>query len=595
MVIRITKRILLFLLIGAGSLCAAQAGGLTTAGTLTLSPTFECIGVKAAFSNDDNQNNSAVIQFRVAGSSAWINAYTPLIDRRAEIAGTPNPYANQARVSIVGLVANTSYDVQVIWIDPDGISGSNPVRASITTLSLTPAFGGRTITATNDAEVAEALKPSGSARPGDTVRINAGNYSPIAIARSGTPSAWIKVECDSAGRTSISGVGGINIRFAGGVQYVYLQYCRLTPSDATAVTIGANANHIFIKGITIEGVSTTCATAAPRYLERYSDSGINIAGTATDIYVLGNSITAGSALELCTGTPVSTSPATGIQYAGSVNDRPMQIVICDNTVTGGFRDSITSDSAPNFSENVDQCRNTVSGYKDDGIESKGSNVNVRLWGNIATVTPGSLAATCLAANTITSARSHNQYGPLYAFRSTCSVNTAVSSGQTVFKIGGAQTYIFHYTVDTSATGTVSRARWDGFVDSAANEGPYNNLVAKNNILVTNGNAIVGWSAGAILNYNLYKTAGVTTFASRWDRGVAFPQFGLFVSSTRQELNGKCAPSGNACTIRPGTDSTLHIAATSPAYQAGVDLPNFNGADSAWPFRGSAPSIGAYEP
>jgi hypothetical protein len=594
---RFVKRGLLIALIWVCSLCAAQETGIATApGALILSPTFECIGVKAPFSNDDNQSNSALIQYRATGSSTWMNAYPPLVDRRAMITGTPNPYANQARVSIVGLTPNTNYEVQVIWTDSDGVSGSNPVRATVRTLSLTPNFGGRTISVTNDAEVTEALKQTGSARPGDTVRMAAGNYKPVVIARSGTPDAWIKVECDPTGRTNISGIGDINVRFAQSVQYVYFQYCRLTPSDTSALVIAGNANHIFVKDITIEAVSTTCATAgAPRYEARYGDAGIRISGTSTDIYILGNTISAGKALESCTGTPVHYSPATGIFYGGTVNNRPMQIVICDNAVTGAFRDSITSDSAPAFGENVDQCRNKVSGYKDDGIESKGSNVNVRLWGNISTVDQTSLAATCLATNTITSANSHNQYGPLYAFRSTCSVATAVSSGATVFKLGGAQTYVFHYTVDTSATGTTSRTRWDGFVDSAGNSGPYNNLVAKNNILIVNGNAIAGWGPGAILDYNLYRTVGATNFARAWSKIGPLANFAAFTSATGQERNGKCSPAGNACNIRPGIDSTLRIDATSPAYQAGTSLPNFNGTGSAWPFRGSAPSIGAYEP
>ena len=594
-VMRIAKRALLIVLICGSSLCGAQSPALTIPGALILSPTFECIGVKAPFDNDDNQSNSAVIQYRASGSTAWINAYAPLIDRRPVVTGTPNPYANQARVSIVGLKPNTSYEVQVIWTDSDGVSGTNPIRATTTTLSLTPPFGGRTINATNDAQVADALKQTGSARPGDTIRIAPGSYKPITIARSGTPSAWIKVECDPTGATNISGTGDINVRFTQGVEYVYFQYCRLNPSETSAVNIAGNANHIFIKNITIEAVSTTCGTAAPRYEARYGDAGIRISGTSTDIYIFENTITAGEALGPCTATPVSNSPATGIFYGGTVNNRPMQIVICDNTVTGAFRDSITSDSAPNFGENVDQCRNKVSGYKDDGIESKGSNVNVRLWGNTSTIGPDTLSATCLATNTNTTPNAHNQYGPLYAFRSTCTVATTTSFGQTVFKLGGAQTYLFHYTVDASATGTISRTRWDGLVNSSGNSGPYNNLVAKNNILITNGTAIAGWGTGTILDYNLYRTAGATNFARGWDRTGVHASFGAFTSATGQEQHGKCSPSGNACNIRPGIDSTLRIDPTSPAYQAGADLPNFNGTGSAWPFRGSAPSIGAYEP
>src|SRR2546426_11677413 len=93
-----------------------------TPGVVTLAATFESISVTAQFTGDANANATVAVQYRVTGSGAFKNAYTPFIDRRVVIAGVPNPNVNQARGAVVGLTANTSYDVQVTWTDPDGRS-----------------------------------------------------------------------------------------------------------------------------------------------------------------------------------------------------------------------------------------------------------------------------------------------------------------------------------------------------------------------------------------------------------------------------------------------------------------------------------------
>lgn len=574
---------------------SARASNGTTTGTLSLNATFENISVKAAFTNDDNQNNSALVEFRPTGTVNWMAAYTPLVDRRASINSTVNPYANQARVSIVGLTPNTSYDVRVTWTDPDGVAASNPVTGTVSTLSKNPPFGGSTVTVTNDSTLTSALN---NAAPGQTIHLNPGNYNGFTVSKSGNAGAWIKVECDAGGGSIIDGIGGLNVFFNNNVSFVYLQNCIMGPSDTTSISLGAGTNHIFIVNNTIQAVSKICGSAvndSPAYSTRYGDAGINISSTSTDIYVFNNSITAGSALDACTTSPIFASPATGIQWLGTQNNKPMQIVICDNTVTGGFRDAITSDTANNYGENVDECRNTVSGYKDDGIESKGSNVNVRLYGNIISIPTTKLSATCVAANTVTNGN-NNQYGPLYIFRNTCTVSTTSSSGQTVYKLGGAQTYLLHNTVDASAAGTASSTRWDGVTDAAGGiEGAFNNIVSLNNILVTNGNLTVGWNSGSKFNYDLYKSSGITNFSRLFNGGTTYSSFTSFQSGTGQESNGLCLPVANGCTlILSFLDTAFHLGAASPAIDRGLVLPNFNDGASAWPFSGAAPDIGAFE-
>ena len=115
---------------------------LVITAALDLKSTFRCIGVRAAFTGDDNANATLHVRYRKTGNSQWINAFTPIVDRRATINGTANPYVNEGRGSIVGLVPNTSYDIEATWADPDGVTGTNPRTGTISTLSLTPPLGG---------------------------------------------------------------------------------------------------------------------------------------------------------------------------------------------------------------------------------------------------------------------------------------------------------------------------------------------------------------------------------------------------------------------------------------------------------------------
>jgi hypothetical protein len=157
----------------------AEAQNGTTPASLILSTTFQSISVKAPFSGDANANNSALIQYRPTGTTTFLNAYTPFIDRRATLGSVTNPYNSQARGSIVGLMPNTSYDVQVTWTDPDGVT-PQPAIATISTLSYTPPTGGSTVTVNNSTTFASALS---TVNAGQTIHLNAAAYSAFTVSR----------------------------------------------------------------------------------------------------------------------------------------------------------------------------------------------------------------------------------------------------------------------------------------------------------------------------------------------------------------------------------------------------------------------------
>jgi hypothetical protein len=77
----------------------------------------------------------------------------------------------------------------------------------------------------------------------------------------------------------------------------------------------------------------------------------------------------------------------------------------------------------------------MSGYKDDGPEAKGTNVNVRIWNNRII---GDQANSCIAGNTTNYTI---VYGPLYIFRNSCLV-TSASVGAAIFKLGARRRWCF---------------------------------------------------------------------------------------------------------------------------------------------------------
>jgi len=530
-----------------------------TPGGVILSSTFEAVSVRAQFSGDDNGNATASIQFmKHSGDTGWHNAYDPFIDRRATLGGVVNPYVNEARASIVGLVANTTYDIRVTWNDPNGVSGAQPSVTSVTTVSYTPPTGGSTITVTDDASLASALS---SVSPGQTIHLNPGTYRPFTIGRSGTSFAWIVIQGDPAGGSVVTG-SAVSQNVLVNANYVVVQQLTLGASDANGIVLSSGVNHVFVQDSVIQGVSAKCAVDPNGH---YGDTGILVGGGASNIFILRNIVHAPALNDVaCTLTPTYNSPGTGIGWSNATT-----LVVKNNTVVDGFRDAISSDNSYDANENVDLTGNTVSGFKDDGVESKGWNLNVRLSANTIAADSG---ASCMAGNTNTET---NRYGPLYIFRNRCNVTTANPSGTTAYKLGGAPTFLLHNSIDSST----APYRWDTYVSVTA-------VVAMNNIAKSSGTMIDYAPATSVFDYNLGVVTSVTYYAYLFN-GISYSSFLDFQRGTGQE--------SHSLNVDPlFFDTTLRLGATSPAINKGVIIPNFNTLDSAWPYTGSAPDIGAFE-
>jgi len=523
----------------------------TVVGTINLSATFEALSYQVNWTGDANGDNSATVRFRASGGR-WHDAYPPLTDRRATIGGDTNPYANQFRGSIVGLTANTTYDVSVTVHDPNNANAT--VVGTISTVTTTPTTGGSTITVTDDATLATALS---TVNPGQTVHLNAATYAPFTISRSGTAGAFVKIEGESAGTSIVTGAG-VTQNIAINANYLVLSHLALSASDFNALLVSSSAHDVYVQDNTISNVSRLCADGPTS--THYGDAGIGVGGGASNIFVLRNSITSTS-LAACVQSPTYNGPGEGISWGNCTT-----CVFTDNTVVGAFRDAVTADASDILGINIDVARNSVSGYVDDGIESKGANVNTRIWGNVITLDSGN---TCFATNTNLAT---NPYGPVYIFRNTC--RGTGPAGDILYKMNGdTPSYIFHNSVDASP----ASSNYDGFVFSST-------LTAFNNILKTKG-SVIDYGIGTF-DYNLLMTTA-GTFVFHWNLVTDYTSWALFKSGTGQETHGiNSDPSFS--------DAALHLGVSSPAIDVGIVIPNFNTADSSWPFKGTAPDLGAWE-
>ena len=156
------------------------------------------------------------------------------------------------------------------------------------------------------------------------------------------------------------------------------------------------------------------------------------------------------------------------------------------------------------------------------------------------------------------------------------MTTSNPSGTTVYKLGGAPTYIFHNSVDSS----LAAPRWDTYVSATP-------LTVLNNIAKSSGSMIDYAPAASLFDYNLSVVTGAASFAYKWNGVTTYDSFPDFQLGTGQESHGIQA---DPLFI----DNSLRVGATSPAVDKGVIIMNFNSLDSAWPYSGSAPDIGAFE-
>lgn len=535
---------------------------LVTPGALSLTSTFESLSVRAKFSGDANASASAIIRYRTMGGT-WKQAYLPIVDRRASINGVDNTaYVNEARGSVVGLTPNTPYEIELTWMDVDGINGAAAVTGSVSTLSLTPPASGIVRWVNGSASVegnGSSVSPFktitnaiAQSNPGDTITVKAGTYPAFTISKSGTASDYFILKANPGETATISFSNTDNLVI--NANYWKISGFSFASSRQSAVRIPADRHHIYIEGNTVPNVGTSNV---------YGSGAVDLGGNVHNVYVLNNNFT-------------RTSTGTGVEVDGVWIDGTglHTLVVAGNTISGNFWDGI-GNSANSFGGNMDNsdfARNTFSNWQDDAIETDGGSVNVRVWGNRGSSTKANSA---MSESTI--------QGPSYIFRNVFVSGFGGGVGLKQGHNGVGWSFIFHNVIETTGGG-------GNEVLSQAGGAPLSeNHVYRNNIFKASGNIMYRegrTTQGNSYNYNLAWQTNGAYFADLWNLSTIYENIAAFRTGTGQELQGKW---GDPLFV----DSNKTISATSPAKDAGVSLPNFNDAGSAWPSIG-APDMGAVE-
>jgi len=585
--------LLLILLVPMTSPAIAADGDETTVEELELIPTFECISVYSNFSGDNNGDNQATLYYREVGGS-WKQGMALTVDRRAQIISdenyVDNPFCDQWRGSILGLTPNTEYEVRVTYNDPDGESGTDTVEASIITRNdnFTLGSGNTYYIATNGND----LNPGTQALPwrtiqhaadnvnaGDTVLIKAGTYyGAFRLTVSGAPDNYITFQNYGDGEVVIDGenvsIGqesiGTGVIIFGSSDYVGVSYNRIR-----GLTIRNSAsNGVLINGDAYYNVIEDCTIEDFGY--KIPDAGISIRRGAAYNLIQNNTITTARTaysdpLHRASGVSVVREPGEGnvirSNYIYGVDDGMSDGI-------GGWQNERWTDGPY---KDCDIYGNVIGPTRDDGIESEGGDINVRIWGN-----------TVLCGGASHFANAPVIIGPLFVFRNVfyCTSNSGKLNkvGNGVEDTGVA--YVYHNTCYlpvsysyglTSAGGSYfSNHHWLNNIilvttkhldmPTASSDAEHNNTFDYDDFWIYSGGFRLQW--------------GSTVYTSLPD----------FRAATNQELNGISA---DPKFIDPDNGDFL-LQSGSPCIDAGVLLPGFNDANSPWPYQGSAPDIGAYE-
>ena len=166
---------------------------------VTLKGTFECVGVRAVYSGDEDADGSVAVRYREKGAPEWREGH-PLIR-------IPK---NRFVTSLFWLREGTTYEIELLPSDPEGARVAFPQPLEVTTRSSAVPAPGRGLWVDAAAEAGgdgsrnapfrTIQDAAAAAQPGDTVHILPGTYrEEVRPALSGTPDAWIRFAGEGPG------------------------------------------------------------------------------------------------------------------------------------------------------------------------------------------------------------------------------------------------------------------------------------------------------------------------------------------------------------------------------------------------------------
>jgi len=565
-----------------------MADGLTV-GAMTCKPTFVSIGVRVLYTGDDNEDSTIVLQYKVTGNGGWLTAHTMYKDTtNREFLG-----------SIIGLSENTSYDIQATFTDTDGVTGTNPVTDTITTMNSNPTIGASEIFVATDGNddtgdgsiETPYLTPDKAlsvVADGETILLRGGTYSidsPIDIYTSGTDGNWITIMPYNGETVTIDGQDSTDY-FAYAIEKHYYRWKDLNFCDFPLSGFHWTVSHdVIIEGCTFDNVHQEYG-----YLKDDGTSSLYGAITfkgkqsGNENFICYNCL-----VQDCTfswdNAAVATTSGVGLvwaQYGITVRD-------CIATCTEDFDyaelyDFVSTypedaEGADELLESCDIYNNVVYNSRDDGLQMEGGCCNARIWGNYIEHCRIGLANCPVLV------------GPCYVYRNVV-WDTSEILDRKLTKVGKQTTgygrlYYYHNTLISN--GSVAN---NGITQTNDDVG---NIVSRNNILY-GGRYVLElknsinvpcdfdydylWSTDVPDNnyFVKYGADGANTLAILQDK-------------TGQEVNGVSVADPRFANAGAGD---FQLREDSPCINAGVAIQGFNDADSEWPAYGGTPDIGAYE-
>lgn len=575
-------------------------GGSTTVGTLELAATFECISVYSNFAGDEDGNNQAILEYREVGGS-WKQGMAMTVDRRDTIKQpdtVTNLYKNQWRASILGLQAGTEYEVRVTFSDPDGVVVTNPVVSSISTrieTDLIPSIGTSYYVSQTGSDAnlgTETLpfktiqKAADIVNPGDTVYVKAGTYpEKVFITRSGTSNNYITFRNYGTDTVVIDPPGSNEDRLTRGIDI--------------------NAQYLRIKGFEIRDTNRGISISSDSAFVIVEDNFVTDFGSPTES---GIGIAIGGLFQNDEYTRASNVANITVQnniihytIRPAYNDRggidatagnPGGHVIRNNMIEFFFsRDTTHGEDCISETTNdpggsdrhgfkdTDIYGNLCIGAPDDAIELDGTNPNTRVWDNI--MIKNNLIGISIAASSL---------GPTYVFRNVIyDWENNPYSCQFIKEGRGGSGYVYFYH------NTIYMPQADcGFpadthktiIATDAGGSSASNMILKNNIFYY-GDRVVASTSDYEFDYNLIWDEGGQAYVAKLN-GIQYSWAEWQVLG--QEVNGVF---GQPQFVDP-VNGNFQLATGSPGIDQGVLIPGFNDENSPWPYRDSAPDLGAFE-
>jgi hypothetical protein len=612
-------------------LCAesARAQNATLPGAHELYPTLQAVGVRLAYSGDDNGNATARLEWRPEGSPAWSLgvSMTRITNRR---------WAG----SVLWLAPDTPHEVRAVVEDPDGggaVVGvvrtrpEPPTVATGRTWWVAPS-GSDSAAGTPTAPLRTLQAAADGAQPGDEIRVRPGvYYQALAAPRSGAAGAYIHLVADAPGAIldgsdpallsrpdwRDDGGGVFSLPFAGVTRLVCADSLQRLYHQASLAALQSNANgvaqgwtiesgRLWVKledgsspaahvmhvarydvGIYIERAYWRVAGFEVRYFGTSAAAGGISLRAASSCVVSGNYVHAigGRAIflraqaadnlverNLVLDPRISTWPWNAVksheeESSGILQRGNRGNVLRANTVRGTF-DGINFGGGDPADENVSADND----FYDNVITGVGDDgIETDLLTGINLRLWHNRFDRCFSGISV----APNTTGPEYILYNT--ITNTTRGGFKFSLTGTGETWICHNTVVSDQPSC----------PAVHPSGPYSNIHFRNNVLVGNGAAAVSDDTGESVTGNDYDgdlLSSNTTTLFRW-KGVNYSNLTALRSGTGFEQNGRA---GDPLFVSPATgDYTL--APGSPAVDAGLRLPGINDG-----FRGAAPDAGAFE-